>query len=317
VSVHVSSWVWRNTKTLRVGIRMVLVRIADMANDNGEAWPSFGTLAEEVNKSRRQVMNDIAELERLGLLVKTPQEDRSGRSRSNLYRIVMAPEPQGGRVKPTSPSQGEAHFTGRVKPTSPRGCSPLHPPKGEPSREPSNEPTPLTPRAGGDAISPVDVEARLTEVESRLFTDHGVRIARKHLREVRRRLRVGESVEAIVAAYAPPPPVPEWLPPSSDPAAERVWDILRARLKAVSGISAASFATWIYPLAAVALNPIRPRNVGSDENARALELVVAAPTADASEHCARLYSDTLEQAGARDGVTVRFWQPARTEGAAA
>lgn len=290
MSVHVSSWVWRNTKTLRAGVRLVLVRIADMANDDGEAWPSFTTLADEVNKTRRQIMSDVKELERLGLITKTAQVDTKGRTKSNLYRIMMTAQPEVARVKPTSPPQGEAHFTPPVKPTSPPQGSPLHPPKGEPSVEPSVEPTPPpSPRAGGsDAL----------EVERRLWADHGTRVDRKLRRAIKYRIRAGESVDDLVADYALPP---AWSPPPENPTAAILWRRILATVREVEKIPDPSFATWLAPLVAVAERP-RPRW-------GLAELVLAAPSMEFSKACERSYGLAIAKSGTLLSTRILWWHP--------
>jgi DNA-binding transcriptional MocR family regulator len=85
VSVHVSSWAWRQTVG-SAAAKLLLVKLADNANDLGQAWPSHRRLARECEMSRRTVQRRLEELETLGL-VTIVEEQRKGRS--NLYQLAF------------------------------------------------------------------------------------------------------------------------------------------------------------------------------------------------------------------------------------
>ena len=48
--------------------KLVLLALADWANDEGLCWPSLDTLAEKSSLNRRTVMNAIGRLENAGLI---------------------------------------------------------------------------------------------------------------------------------------------------------------------------------------------------------------------------------------------------------
>ena len=65
MSVAMLSRVWRQSKT-RGGPLLVLLAIADFANDAGQAWPSVKTLAAKSRLSERETRYILRRLERSG-----------------------------------------------------------------------------------------------------------------------------------------------------------------------------------------------------------------------------------------------------------
>lgn len=67
---------------LPTGRKMVLLSLCDNASDQGECYPSIDSIAKRCGMTDRSVYNHLAELEKLGMLVR---QDRHGRS--SLYRL--------------------------------------------------------------------------------------------------------------------------------------------------------------------------------------------------------------------------------------
>ena len=65
LSVRVLTHVWNDSKA-RLGARLVLLALADFANDAGEAWPSLASLSAKTRLSQREVRYALRNLERLG-----------------------------------------------------------------------------------------------------------------------------------------------------------------------------------------------------------------------------------------------------------
>lgn len=84
MSIKVTNWVWARSES-RNGARLVMLALADRADDNGFCWPSIDDLAERTNLSRRAVQKGIAALVEGGEL---KVENGGGRHRSNRYRIT-------------------------------------------------------------------------------------------------------------------------------------------------------------------------------------------------------------------------------------
>jgi hypothetical protein len=121
LTVHVTSWVLRNSKAT-LGSRLVLLVLADYADeDGGSCWPSVKTIAKETLLSERQVQYALRNLEQIGEIA---IEEMGGGRRSTRYRICM-----GGaqNLHPSSNGRGATHFTPEVQPTAPD--PPIEPPE--------------------------------------------------------------------------------------------------------------------------------------------------------------------------------------------
>ncbi len=68
--------------------KLVLIKLADNASDQGECWPSHRYIADQCEISKRSVINHIKALERDGLI---KIENRIGErgKRSNLYHLTL------------------------------------------------------------------------------------------------------------------------------------------------------------------------------------------------------------------------------------
>ena len=69
------------------GARLVMVFLADAAQNDGVAWPSRETLAKDANIAAGSVSRHITELEALGEL--EVREYKRGRTRLNCYRLRL------------------------------------------------------------------------------------------------------------------------------------------------------------------------------------------------------------------------------------
>lgn len=139
--------VWRRT-TLpndRKVAMVILLRLADHANGNDEAWPKVTSLARDCRTDRRTVQRALVYLQELGEIVQVAAA--GDREPSAVYRITpggLSPQraqpsegsalsgvsPQQVRAQPTK-SEGSAHKGGGLSPPKP---------KEEPSEEPKGNP---------------------------------------------------------------------------------------------------------------------------------------------------------------------------------
>lgn len=87
MSIKVTNWVWENSQS-RNGARLVMLAIADRADENGFAWPSIEDIANRTLLSPRAVQKGIANLIEIGELAVGLG---GGRHRRNRYQIIPKP----------------------------------------------------------------------------------------------------------------------------------------------------------------------------------------------------------------------------------
>lgn len=86
MSIFVASKVWNFSRAKVSSTLLVLLAIADFADDEGNAYPAVNTLANKVRISPRSVQRAIQELVALGELQVLPQAGMRG---CNLYRVTV------------------------------------------------------------------------------------------------------------------------------------------------------------------------------------------------------------------------------------
>ncbi|MEF6203242.1 helix-turn-helix domain-containing protein [Escherichia coli] len=124
--------------------KLVLIKLADNANDKGECWPSYQHIADQCECSRTAVRNHIDALEEMGLI---RRENRVGVNNgkgntSNVYYLKLDATPM--PLNCTGVCHEEAH-------PMPSDCTPPVPPDGtrtSHSFEPVTEPNSLSGREG-------------------------------------------------------------------------------------------------------------------------------------------------------------------------
>ncbi len=68
--------------------KLVLIKLADNANDNGECWPSYQHIADQCEISPRSVMRHVVALREAGLLSKEHRPGPKGNT-SNMYTLTL------------------------------------------------------------------------------------------------------------------------------------------------------------------------------------------------------------------------------------
>ena len=69
--------------------KLVLVKLADNANDQGESWPSVTYIAEQCEISERSVQNHINALVEMGLVRVEFRKSANGLNQSNIYHLRL------------------------------------------------------------------------------------------------------------------------------------------------------------------------------------------------------------------------------------
>lgn len=87
MSIKCMNWAWNIE--LQPAVKLVLLKLADRANDDGECWPGQDTVAASCSMSERSVMRHIASLEALGCLSVDRRKGEDGRRETNVYHLNL------------------------------------------------------------------------------------------------------------------------------------------------------------------------------------------------------------------------------------
>lgn len=132
MSNFVLSWAWLQSIE-DPSAKLVLIKLADMANDDGTCWPSQSTLANHCGLNERSIRYKLSQLRDLGLL--SIEQRHDGKSRqSNIYHLASGKPlpvglpanptgnrlPQNHHLEPSEPSIGEP--TGNPLPLACKTC---------------------------------------------------------------------------------------------------------------------------------------------------------------------------------------------------
>jgi hypothetical protein len=141
MSVHVTSAAWK-THVGNPTAKLVLLRMADISNDDGICWPGVARIARECGISERTVQRMLRELEESGLLEVVGFEDK-GRKQPRTYRVITNPQTQVTNHV-TSPERGDKSGKSEVTNRAERGDTGVTLTVIEPSIEPSSN-NPISP----------------------------------------------------------------------------------------------------------------------------------------------------------------------------
>jgi hypothetical protein len=89
MSVKIMSDVFEKSKT-EGNTRLVLLCLADCANDEGACWPSIRKIAQKANLSEPMTKKHLNALIATGVVRREEREDHSGRQTSNFYTVDVA-----------------------------------------------------------------------------------------------------------------------------------------------------------------------------------------------------------------------------------
>jgi len=204
VSVHVSSWAWKQ-EIGDDGAKLVLLKLADSANDDGVAWPKRETLQSECEAGHEDtIKRRLRKLRDLGLIISVPWHDANGRQTSSMYvlphrgipsadrlwqiveganrkgsvgvsrELLLALEALGSFLRGGA-SVHPLNFGSGSASMHPVGVTPTHPSIEEPSVEPSEDhEEPFLPDKPGEDVPDADFTARF-EVEVALSAALGLK----------------------------------------------------------------------------------------------------------------------------------------------
>lgn len=122
MSVFASAAVWRNSQA-EGGDLLVLLALADFADENFECYPSVSQLAEMSRLSTRQVQRCVGRLVELGD-VEIVGDRIGGRGRATTYRIAVE---KADNMSPLSGAKGRHRRRERATPTTVKGDTDVTP----------------------------------------------------------------------------------------------------------------------------------------------------------------------------------------------
>nr|WP_275660064.1 helix-turn-helix domain-containing protein [Providencia huaxiensis] len=148
--------------------KLVLIKLADNANDKGECFPSYQHVADQCEISRRSVINHIDALCEQGLVRKVYRSGEKGNS-SNVYILNL----DGAKISP--PSEKSAPEVVKQFHQPSEISAPPHSEKSAPrtshSFEPVNEPKDNTQPAAVTAKSRYAFEGEVIRLNQKDFTE--------------------------------------------------------------------------------------------------------------------------------------------------
>lgn len=159
--------------------KLVLIKLADNANDNGECWPSYQHIADHCECSKSAVKEHISALIKLGLMTK---ENRVGVNNgkgntSNVYRLHLTSTPVPPESTPPVPPKSTGGSPKSTPPVPPAGTRTSH--SFEPVKEPLDNKKKLSSMPEG--FSPSASHQKMAEEygislqeEFDKFTDHHI-----------------------------------------------------------------------------------------------------------------------------------------------
>ncbi len=163
--------------------KLILAKLADNANDQGECWPSYKYIAEHCETSRRSVMSHIKELEKIGLLRIERRIGPKGNS-SNVFHLTLDGKKKSDANGNHTPSENSAPPSENSAPPPSENISP----RTSHSLEPVNEPK--------DTLSEMDSDAaEVLEYLNEVSNQKMKTTTKSHMGHIKARLRDGHTVE--------------------------------------------------------------------------------------------------------------------------
>jgi DNA-binding transcriptional ArsR family regulator len=188
------NWAWR--QTLTPTLKLVLMALADSADDQGVCWPSVSTLAKKCSVSTRTVRRSLRVLMDSGMLIAEARRRGDGSSTSNRYRLLvaggdnMSPPRDAGVTRAGRECQGDSDVAVTPRTTNRIVIDPPQPGAGDEQRT-----DPADAESGSGAHSKLEYPKGLSPSEradaQRRLTRFSPEIAQQLLDELAARLKAG------------------------------------------------------------------------------------------------------------------------------
>uniref|UniRef100_UPI0036DD0983 helix-turn-helix domain-containing protein n=1 Tax=Photorhabdus sp. RM322S TaxID=3342825 RepID=UPI0036DD0983 len=125
--------------------KLILLKLADNANDQGECWPSVPYIAEQCEMSERSVQNHIKQLVKDGFLWIEERKSENGLNKSNVYHLTLGHGVRNSGANAAPYDEFPAPPGANAAPVSGAGAAPRTSHSLEPVKEPV---TPIVPKGG-------------------------------------------------------------------------------------------------------------------------------------------------------------------------
>lgn len=149
MTIRAMNWAWGIE--LPPAMKLVLLKLADRANDDGECWPGMDVVAEACGVSKASMIRYIQKMEEMGLVRVSKRKGDDGRQQTNVYTLNMDWEP-GCNLTPGDVEPGCKSSENRVALVTPEiRLKPYLETKGETTdattkvAAPASEPEPIAP----------------------------------------------------------------------------------------------------------------------------------------------------------------------------
>jgi uncharacterized phage protein (TIGR02220 family) len=116
MSIDLMSAAWK--LPLTGNKKLVLMALADFANDDGKCWPCIATIAKKTGASESTVKRLVKELISDGYVKKEPQYRDNGSQTSNIYIITPVQNEGGGQNDAPPPGQNVPPLNHQEEPSS-------------------------------------------------------------------------------------------------------------------------------------------------------------------------------------------------------
>ena len=88
MSVRAMAWAWE--QDLAEGDKLLLMALADHADDEGKCWPGQESLGRKIGRSERTVRERLKRLESLGMITRNPRYNGKGHRSSDVILLHLA-----------------------------------------------------------------------------------------------------------------------------------------------------------------------------------------------------------------------------------
>lgn len=88
MTIRAMNWAWE--VDLPPALKLVLLKLADRANDDGECWPGQASVAKACGIGQRTLVRHLSTLEEMGLIKSERRYGEDGKRSTNMYVLALS-----------------------------------------------------------------------------------------------------------------------------------------------------------------------------------------------------------------------------------